>query len=601
MRPLVRAEEITKSYGPTHVLQAASFHIFPGDKIALVGPNGAGKTTLFKLLAGELRPEMGLFERAPDLRVAYLPQVPEAPAGTQVADLLAAPSDQAIRLEQEISEIEAWMAEPGAFEQPDADERMAHYSELQARLAEEKAKAHVTDHPLMEAVGLPERIVDARWGELSGGERSKVILCKVLARARETDLLLLDEPTNHMDIGTVEFIEDYLMGLDGAVVLAAHDRYLLDNTATRVFELSDHQVSAYAGNFSAYEEQKAAIQAALEARKRRDRKEFLRQKGIIEELKRRNKYDAQIKSRQKRMQRAYSDLPKGAKRRHKGFKLLFETPRVPKRMLKFEEVSKGFDGVTLYEDATFEIEGGDKVGIIGPNGCGKSTLLKLVTGEQQPDEGTVNLSKAAHVGYFDQHHETLDGDRTLIEEVRALRSPEPPDEWTRGLLGRFRFSGDTVFKKVRELSGGERARLSLAKFVVEPYNILLLDEPTNHLDLEGQEIVAGALAEYEGTVLVVSHNRSFLDQICDHILVLHDQRLGLFPGDFSTARTSKHMARFTGAQVDVRYRVLRAFRDEARNKRYQQGDEIGLTGLETQGFRRLIRRAEADGMVERIG
>ncbi|MDX1611416.1 MAG: ABC-F family ATP-binding cassette domain-containing protein [Candidatus Thermoplasmatota archaeon] len=600
MRPLVRADGISRSYGPTHVLQDASFHVFEGDKIALVGPNGAGKTTLFQLLAGELQADMGTFETQPGLRVAYLPQIPEAPEDTLVTELLAAPTREAERLAEQVAELEAWMAEPGAWEQPDAQDKMARYTELQEALAEEKAKGTVTSTPLMEAVGLHEHLLEARWGELSGGERSKVSLCKFLATGKEADLLLLDEPTNHMDIPTVEFIEDYLMNLEGAVVVAAHDRYLLDNVATRVFELGNRQVKCYTGNFSSYLAQKEAIRKALEARRKREYEEFKRQKAIIEELKRRNKYDAQVQSRQKRMKRAYDELPRPSRSRDRGFKLVFETPRVPHRMITAEGVAKGFEGRTLFQGVDLEIPGGAKVGIIGPNGAGKTTLLRLITGQLAPDDGTVEVSKAAEIGYFDQHHATLEDDRTLLDEMRTLRTPAPPDEWTRGLLGRFGFSGDTVFKQVGDLSGGERARLSLAKFVADRYNLLVLDEPTNHLDLEGQEIVAQALGAYEGTVLVVSHNRSFLDQVCTHIMVLDHQRVGLFTGNFTTARTSKQMATFTGAEVDVTYRVLAAFEDTARGKRYQKGDRIELNGLETQDFRRLVRQAEADGMIERV-
>lgn len=599
MEVLVRADGIHKSYGSTHVLRDASFVLHPGDKVALVGPNGAGKTTLFKLLAGRLRPEMGEFETKPDLRISYLPQVPDVPLDTPVAQLLSAPTARAERLQRDIAALEAWMAEPDAWDQPDAQEKMARYSELQEQAATEQAKGDASGNPLLNHLGLPEGVLEARFGDLSGGERSKVLLCKALSAAKDTDLLLLDEPTNHMDIPTVEFIEQYLLDLDAAVVLAAHDEYLMDNVAQRVFEVDHRRVFSYTGDYTAYQGQRAATARALEAKKRRDFHEVRRQLAIIEELKKRNRFDAQVQSRKTRLaQQQRGEEAPDVPTKRKGFRMLFETDKVPKDVLDVDGLTKGFDGRVLFKDACMEVEGGDKIGIIGPNGCGKSTLIKCLIGRLQPDEGTIQFGKNVRVGYFDQHHETLDPERQLIDEVRTLRDPPPPDEWTRGLLGRFRFVGDDAWKKVKQLSGGERARLALAKFIADKHNLLVLDEPTNHLDLESQQIVAGALQEYEGTVLVVSHDRAFLDRVCNKIAVIAHRRFGLFEGDFSTAWTSKQLTRFVGSGVQGRIRVVKAFRDWEKDHKYHAGQRIELTGMETQSFRRMLRQAEANGWVE---
>ncbi len=597
MRPLVHAQDLHFSYGSTHILRGANFIVHPGDKVALVGPNGAGKTTLFKMLAGQLRPDNGEFETMPDLRVAYLPQVPDLPPETPVGELLAAPTAVATKLEGEIAALEAWMAEPDAWDAPDANERMSRYSELQERLATERAKGDATQNPLLNELGVPEGILDAKFGDLSGGERSKVLLCKTLSAAKDTDLLLLDEPTNHMDIPTVEFIESYLTELKGAVVMAAHDEYLMDNVANRVFELDHKQVQAYQGNYSSYIGQRRAIATALEAKRRRDFNEVKRQLAIIEELKRRNRFDSQVKSRKTRL--AGQDGPQGdAPTSNKGFRLLFETEGLPNEILEVEDVAKSFGDRKLFSNVSFEIEGGDKIGIIGPNGCGKSTLIKVLLGQEPPDAGTIEWGKKTRVGYFDQHHQTLEPTRELIDEVRTLRDPPPPDEWTRGLLGRFKFSGDAVFKRVEQLSGGERARLALAKFIADKHNVLVLDEPTNHLDLMSQKVIAGALQEYEGTVLVVSHDRAFLDRVCNKMLVIAHGRVGLFSGNFSTAWTSKQLQKFTNSGVQGVFKVRKAFRDWEKDTRYHAGDTIEVTGLETQAFRRMLRQAEANGWIE---
>ncbi len=599
VRPLVHAQDLHLSYGPTHVLRGAEFIIQPGDKIALVGPNGAGKTTIFKILAQQLKPDLGDIETKPDLRIAYQPQVPDLPAETPVAELLAAPTAVAQRLEQEIAVLEAWMADPTAWDQPDAQDKMNRYSELQTELATERSKGDASNNPLLNDLGVPESVMDANFGELSGGERSKVLLCKTLSAAKETDLLLLDEPTNHMDIPTVEFIEQFLMDLQGSVVVAAHDQYLLDNVADRVFEVDHQQVFAYEGNYSSYLGQRAAYAAALKAKKRRDFNEVKRQLAIIEQLKARNRFDSQVKSRKTRLSQQ-SQNTEVVPTERKAFRLLFDTERVPRDVLFAEGVSKSFEGRTLFKGVNLEIEGGQKIGVIGPNGCGKSTLLKVLLGQLEADEGEIKWGKKVQLGYFDQHHRTLDPSRELIDEVRTLRDPPPPDEWSRGLLGRFHFSGDNVFKRVEQLSGGERARLALAKFIADKHNVLVLDEPTNHLDMESQRIVAGALQEYEGTVIVVSHDRAFLDRVCDHIAVIAHQRVGIFPGNFSTAWTSKQLAKFTQLGVQGEFKVRKAFRDWEKDTRYHSGDTIKVTGIETQAFRRMLRQAEANGWIEKV-
>jgi ATP-binding cassette, subfamily F, member 3 len=597
MEPLVKADDLHLSYGPTHVLRSASFLIQPGDKIALVGPNGAGKTTLFKLLTGQIRPDIGSIEFSRDLRISYLPQVPDIPAATPVMELLSAPTATAQRLEREIGGLEEWMASPTAWDEPDANERMAKYTDLQTQLATEKAKGKATNSPLLNDLGLPEETLAANFGSLSGGERSKVLLAKALSSAKDTDLLLLDEPTNHMDIPTVEFIEQYLMDLKGSVMVSSHDKYLLDNVADRVFEVDHRQVVSYTGNYTSYQGQRRAYAAAVEAKRRKNYNEVQRQLKIIEELKVRNKFDAQVRSRRTRM-KLIEEVTEVVPTQRKSFRLLFQAETVPKECMQVDEVAKRFGDRQLFEHVTFEIDGGDKIGLIGPNGCGKSTLIKILTHRLAPDRGEVKIKPAVTLGYFDQHHESLDPERSLIDEARSLRDPPPPDEWSRGLLGRFQFIGDEVYKKVKELSGGERARLALAKFIVGRHNLLVLDEPTNHLDLESQEIVATALREYEGTLIIVSHNRSFLDEICTRTAVIAHRKVGIFPGAYSDASADKRFLDFMQSGAKGRYKVVKSFKDWERDVKFHQGETITITGLETQGFRRLLRWAEAEGRVE---
>src|SRR5688572_10648970 len=347
MQPLVKADDLHLSFGPTHVLRSASFLIHPGDKIALVGPNGSGKTTLFKLLTGALKPDLGEIEFARELRISYLPQVPDIPATTPVSELLAAPTATAQRLQKEIAGLEEWMALPTAWDEPDANEKMARYTDLQTRVAEERSKGKATNSPLLNDLGLPEETLDANFGSLSGGERSKVLLCKALSSAKETDLLLLDEPTNHMDIPTVEFIEQYLMDLKGSVMVSAHDKYLLDNVADRVLELDHRRVVSYTGNYTSYQAQRRALAAAIAARKARQEHEVKRQLRIIEELKVRNKFDAQVTSRRTRMKHI-ERVRELAPTFGKSFRLLFQSEAVQKECMLVEGVTKLFGDGMLF-------------------------------------------------------------------------------------------------------------------------------------------------------------------------------------------------------------------------------------------------------------
>jgi ATP-binding cassette subfamily F protein 3 len=599
VRPLVEARGLCKSFGPADVLDAAEFIVHEGDKIALVGPNGSGKSTVLKLLTGELKPDQGSIHVREDARVAYLPQIPDVPADRPVPQVLAAPTATARRLEAEAAELEAWMATPEAWEEPGAQERMARYAELQARLGEERSKGQAIDDPVLADLGVPPEVLEARFGDLSGGEKSKVLLARALGNAKDMDLLVLDEPTNHMDIPTIEWIEEYLLGLDAAVMLTAHDKYLLDNVALRVFEVDRRRVVAYEGNYSDFLAQKEAIRKAWEAKRRRDRAELQRQLHIIEELKRRNKFDSDISARRRQVVRMREATTEMAPSASKGFRLLFNpTKKSGRNVLRVENVSKSYGDRELFADVCLEIEKGDKIGVIGLNGAGKTTLLRILVGDETPDEGVVEQAQGTRVGYYSQHHETLDPDRTLYEEIRSLRDPPPPEDWTRGLLGRFGFSGETVRKKVETLSGGERARLAIAKFVAQEHNLLVLDEPTNHLDLASQEVVAQALESYEGSLVTVSHNRSFLDRVVNKVAVISHREVGVFVGRFSDAWTAAKVGQFLGVRTGGAYRVLRGFRDWEKGHSYVVGDRIDLTGAETQAFRRLLRWAEEEGRVE---
>jgi ATP-binding cassette subfamily F protein 3 len=599
MGPILAGRELRKSWSGTLVLEHADFVIQEGEKVALVGPNGAGKSTLFKLLAGETKPDVGDLITKPELRFGYLPQIPNIPAETIVRDVLSSPTPEARRIEAELADLEAWMARPDAWDAPDAGARMARYESLHVALGGARSRSVVVNDPILNDLGVGEELLDQTFGTLSGGEKSKVLTARALANAQAKDILLLDEPTNHMDIDTIETIEEFLLEIDAAVVIASHDKFLLDAIADKVIEIDRYRTWEYVGNYSDYRVQRDAIARARQAQIHRHREELKRQLAIIEQFKSRKVYE-QVLSRKLRVERMKREMPEAGPTAPKAFRLSFRTG-AGTGIVRLEGVSKSHGGRLLFSDVDFELGKGDKVGLVGPNGSGKTTLLEVLIGRQEADAGSVFRGKNLNIGYFAQEAEELDFDRTLLEEIRSVRSPPPPEGWARGLLGRFWFSGDLIQSKVGTLSGGERARLALAKFIAQDYDLLVLDEPTNHLDIESQEIVAAALQGYAGMVLVVSHNRSFLNDVASKIAVIAHQRLAVFQGTFKDSWAAAKMAEFMDVKKKPKYRVIRVVKDWETGNVYHSGETIQLGGAETQAFLRLLRWAESNGRVERIG
>ena len=564
MEPILAGRDLRKSFGPTLVLEHADFLIHAGDKVALVGPNGAGKSTLFKLIAGETQLDLGDLVLKPGLRYGYLPQVPNVPTDTPVRDVLSSPSPEAQRIAAELADLEAWMARPDAWEAKDATARMARYESLHTALGGAKSRSVIVNDPILNDLGVGEDLLDQRFDSLSGGEKSKVLTARALANAKEKDVLLLDAIAN------------------------------------KVLEVDLYRIHTYDGNYSDYRVQRDALQRAREAQHRRHFEEVKRQLAIIEAFKGRKVYE-QVLSRKLAVEKLRREVPEAGPSAGRAFRLVFRAGAGGQGIVRVAGVAKSHGGRLLFSDADLELGKGDRVGLVGPNGCGKTTLLEIVIGRQEADAGSVYRGRTVSIGYFAQEAEELDFSRTLLGEVMSIRDPPPAEAWARGLLGRFWFRGDSVQGRVGNLSGGERARLALAKFIAQEYDLLVLDEPTNHLDIESQEIVAAALREYPGMVLVVSHNRSFLNEVCTKTAVIAHQRLAVFQGTFKDSWAAAKMADFMAVTKEKpRYRVLRVVKDWETGTAYHSGDVIALTGAETQAFLRLLRWAEANGRVERL-
>ncbi|HUR68130.1 MAG TPA: ABC-F family ATP-binding cassette domain-containing protein [Candidatus Thermoplasmatota archaeon] len=597
---LVGADQVTFSFGSKHIFGAASWVIRENERAALVGPNGAGKTTFIRLITGRLQPDLGEVAIDPALRYGYMTQQFEFPPDTTVGALVTELPPQAKAVQAKLAEIETMMGDPKFYEEPGYEEVLTRYGEMQREFQQMAAKGDETAAlSFLQELGLPDATLETKMKTLSGGQKTRVLLAKALANYKDMDLLILDEPTNHLDIETVEWLEDFLLErYKGALLLVAHDQYLMDNLATKILEIEDKKVWEWDGNYTAYLEQREATQRALEARRKREMDEFARQLKIIEEIKRRNRFDHQAQSKATRLEKMKKDATHIPSAQRTSFKLqLKSVQKSSNDVLVAEDLTKKFGDAVILDHANFQLGKGDRVGLIGPNGTGKTTLLRMIMGLDKPTSGKLEVSPGVKIGFFDQEHSGLEPGRTLIDETRSMRRGMGEEE-ARGMLGRFLFKGDDAFKTVEKLSGGEKARMALMKFLAGGTNLLVLDEPTNHLDLASQRVVEEALQGYDGTLLVVSHDRHFLDAVVNKVAVVANRKVGIFPGNFSETRTLTKLHEFMGGGEAVPYVVRKSFRDYESGKRYTNGETIVVTGGETQTVKRLLRLAIERGWME---
>ncbi|MCK5773015.1 MAG: ABC-F family ATP-binding cassette domain-containing protein [Thermoplasmata archaeon] len=572
---LLRAEGVSRSFGPNDVLRSASIQVDSGDRIALVGRNGVGKTTFIKILMGQLKADTGDIRLRTD-RIGYLPQFPNIDRTWTVSRTVGTPYGRLSNLSGRISDIEKQMA------RSDGDTDWTTLGEEYSRLQEEfrTSGGHEVSSRSVEAiekVGLGESFFDRPIGELSGGEYTKVMLARVLVQAEESDILFMDEPTSHLDIETCEWLEEYLESYQGGLVVISHDRYFMDRVVKRVLELEEGVTRSFQGNYSAYTEKKD-----IEVERRlkewdRNRIERDRQARIIETLKRRNKYSTEIKTREKLL-----DKTSLVKRPHEAAELgvkMESGNKHGKNVIMAKDLSVNRGERNIFSDVEVDLEVGDKLGIYGPNGAGKTTLIQALIGEI-PSKGDLWISPGADMGYFAQGHETLDEGLTAEEQImEALGKDEKLK--VRRLLARFLLRGDCVERPISTLSGGERARVAMALLIARRRNLLILDEPTNYLDVASRQAVESALSEYPGTILVVTHDRYFLDNVCNKVGEIRDGRLKTFNGTYSQAKGKFESSHIAEA---VAYRVISKFTDWNTNKKYKQGDRIVIAHEEKEKY-----------------
>ena len=537
VRELITVEAVDRSFGSTDVLQDINLIVNDGDRIGIVGHNGAGKTTLLNTIS-EQEQDVGEIVFAPGIRIAYLTQIRDIESDSTIEGELGRKGRQFQELEEEIAAIEAQMIEP-AFYDGDWESVMERYSALQQTLAS-SGGGNVAGiaKGILEQLGLDKHPMDMNVSQLSGGEKAKLALARQLVGLSGIDVMFLDEPTNHLDIETTEWLEAFLKDFKGAQLIVSHDRYFLDQVCTRIVEVDNLRAWPWKGNYSQFIVQKEASEKALGEHIATLEKKIQSTTGAIQQMKRANKYDKSISAKHKmitRMQQELKALNSRVSRKRKPLILTLDAlDKASMDVLELVDATMTFEGLErpILDNQTLEVRKGDRIGIVGGNGQGKTTLLKIINGDLKLDSGKVDVSPGSVIGYFHQDHATLDFELNAVEQIQKLR-PDYQYGDIRAALGRFQFASDQVGTKLKQLSGGERARVALLKLLLEDNNLLLMDEPTNHLDMESKETLEEALIGYEGSLITVSHDRWFLDQCVNRIWELKDGKIKVYYGNYT--------------------------------------------------------------------
>lgn len=525
---ILNATNISKSFGSNEIIKDANFLVNEHEKVAIVGVNGAGKTTLLKILTGEEHADSGNVILAKDAKLGYLRQINNVDSTLSIIDELYTVIEHILNMEKRMLEMQEQMQHlsgEALEELYSSYTALTHSYELIDGYA---AKSKVIG--ILKGLGFDENDFDRKINTLSGGQKTRVFLAKLLLE--EPDIILLDEPTNHLDLRSIEWLESYLLNYKGAVIIVSHDRYFLDKIVSKVIDIENAEVQMYSGNYSDFSAKKQMLLDAKMKEYLNQQQEIKHQEAVITKLKQfnREKSIKRAESRQKQLEKI--ERVEAPKTHIENMRLSLDISKESgKDVLTVHDLSKSFDEKHLFSNINFEINRGERVAIIGDNGTGKTTLLKIINGLLTPDTGEVIYGSNVSIAYYDQEHQVLHMDKTLFDEISDTY-PEMNNTQIRNILAAFLFTGEDVYKKIGDLSGGERSRVSLVKLMLSKANFLLLDEPTNHLDILSKDVLESALNSFPGTICYVSHDRYFINKTATRILDLTGNILLNYIGNY---------------------------------------------------------------------
>jgi ATP-binding cassette subfamily F protein 3 len=542
---VIQLSDLTKSFGDRTLLEHVTWQIGDGDRVGLCGPNGAGKTTLLKMLAGLDETDSGAIVKPANLTIGYLPQDGLTHSGRTVFEETSSAFQPLLDIKAEMHDIEHRLADPSVPE-TEHDAMLSRYSELQDRFRlDEGYSMDLRIATVLRGLGFSGEDAERPCETFSGGWQMRIALAKLLLG--RPNLLLLDEPTNHLDLDARNWLEEYLSAYPYAVILVSHDRYFLDKVVTRISDLHLRKLIDYVGNYSKYVEQRDAMLERLRQAKREQDEEVARVKMFIDRFRYQATKAAQVQSRIKLLEKVVPiEVPPERKRIHFKFPTCAKSGRT---VLELKHARKAYGDLVVFRDLNLHIERGDRIALIGPNGAGKSTLMRMLSGEEAPDHGTRTVGHQVVMEYFAQDEATRLNPTLTVYETLEVGSATDMVPAIRNILGGFLFSGDDVYKKAAVLSGGERTRLAVARMLLRPSNTLLLDEPTNHLDLDSKDVLLEALEDYGGTLVIVSHDRYFVEKLATKIIEIGHGQAIVYPGTYAEFLWSKEHGSDVKSQI----------------------------------------------------